>query len=143
MDLIDVIKGCSTIEEIEVLEWVFNLDERHRKAALWQRIIIWSDDMERDYENETHGVLCPDLLTGWSEEQRELFNTDWNRDLFLDGLEEPITHVLPDRIQTGEGSRKRPVEVNDGAQNFDPNLDQNLKQNFDPNFNQKLHALTS
>ena len=42
MDLIDVIKSCTTVEEIELLEWVFDFDERHREAALWQRIILWN-----------------------------------------------------------------------------------------------------
>ena len=42
MDLIDVIKSCTTVEEIELLEWVFYFDERHREVALWQRIILWS-----------------------------------------------------------------------------------------------------
>ena len=30
MDLIDVIKGCTLIEEIQVLEWLFELDERQK-----------------------------------------------------------------------------------------------------------------
>ena len=46
MDLIDVIKSCTTVEEIEVMEWVFDFDERHREAALWHRIILWANNME-------------------------------------------------------------------------------------------------
>ena len=73
-------------------------------ASLWKR--------------ET-GVLCPDLLAGWSEEQRELFNNDWNHDSFLDGLKDfpdcqTPEPTIPDKVcnhlQTGKGSRKRPVE---------------------------------
>ena len=65
------------------------------------------------------GVLCPDLLAGWSEEQRELFNNDWNYDSFLDGLEdfpdcqttEPtIPDEVRDHLQTAKGSHKRAVE---------------------------------
>ena len=52
MDLIDMIKSCTTVKEIEVLEWVFDFDERHREAALWQRIILWSNNMERGLEIE-------------------------------------------------------------------------------------------
>ena len=58
MDLVDVIKGCTTIEEIEVLEWFFTFEERHREAALWQSIIIWLSDVERDYENERRGYYA-------------------------------------------------------------------------------------
>ena len=45
-------KSCTTVEEIEVLEWVFDFDERHREAALWQRIILWANNMERGLEIE-------------------------------------------------------------------------------------------
>ena len=58
MDLVDMIKGSTTIEEIEVLEWFFNFDERHREAALLQRIIVWSNDVELDYENERRGYYA-------------------------------------------------------------------------------------
>ena len=64
MDLIDVIKSCTTVEEIEILEWVFDFDERHREAALWQRIILWANNMERGLEIERCGE-CPELLTSW------------------------------------------------------------------------------
>ena len=70
------------------------------------------------WKRET-GVLCPDLVAGWSEEQRELFNNDWNHDSFLDGLkdfpdcqtpEPTIPEKVCDHSQTGKGSRKRAVE---------------------------------
>ena len=75
MDLIDVIKSCTTVEEIEVMEWVFDFDERHREAALWQRIILWANNMERGLEMERRGV-CPELLTSWTEQQRQWFDND-------------------------------------------------------------------
>ena len=71
MDLIDVIKSCTTDKEIEILEWVFDFDERHREAAFWQRIILWSNNMEQGLEIERHGV-CPELLTSWTEQQHEV-----------------------------------------------------------------------
>ena len=118
MDLIDVIKSCTTVEEIEVMEWVFDFDERHREAALWQRIILWANNMERGLEIERRGV-CPELLTSWTEQQREWFDNDCNDDSFLTGMEDPTMEVLEPlheslgeaAIQTGERSRKRPAEA--------------------------------
>ena len=118
MDLIDVIKSCTTVEEIEVLEWVFDFDKRHREAALWQRIILWANNIEQGLEIERHGV-CPELLTSWTEQQREWFYNDWNDDSFLIDIEDPTMEVFKPlneplqeaAIQTGEGSRKRPAQV--------------------------------
>ena len=113
MNIIYVIKSCSTVQEIEVLGWAFDFDERHREAALWQRIILWAINMERGLEIERCGV-CPELLTSWTEQQREWFYNDWNDDSFLTGMEDPTIEVFEPldepleeaAIQTGEGSRK-------------------------------------
>ena len=66
------------VEEIVVLEWVFD-NERHREAALWQRIILWSNNMKRGLEIERCGV-CLGLLMSWTEQQHEWFDNDWNDD---------------------------------------------------------------
>ena len=118
MELIDMIKSCTTVEEIELLEWLFDFDERHREAALWHRIILWSKNMERGLEIERHGVF-PELLKSWTEQQREWFINDWHDDSFLTGMEDPTMEVFEPldelleetAIQTGEGSRKRPFEA--------------------------------
>ena len=118
MDLIDVIKSCTTVEEIELLEWVFDLDERHREAALWQRIILLSNNVEQGLEIERCG-LYPELLTSWTEQQREWFYNNWNDDSFFIGMEDPTMEIFEPldepleeaAIQTGEGSRKRPAET--------------------------------
>ena len=132
MDLINVIKGCTLIEEIEVLECIFDFDERQKEAAFNQRIVIWSNNLVRDLEIETRGIY-PELFNGWSTEERDLFNADWNDDSFLAGLEsvnppltpevmpewfndwddnsflDDLSEIMPDAIQTGEGNRKRPA----------------------------------
>ena len=118
MDLIDVIKHCTTVEEIEVLEWVFDFDETHRETALWQRINLWANNMEQCLEIERHGV-CRELLMSWTEQQREWFDNDWNEDSFLTGMEDATMEVFEHldepleeaTIQSGEGSCKRPAEA--------------------------------
>ena len=74
--------------------------------------------MERGLEIERHGV-CPELLTSWTEQQREWFIGDWHDDSFLTGMEDSTMEVFESldelleetAIQTGEGSRKRPAEA--------------------------------
>ena len=118
------------------MKWLFELDERQKQAAFMQRLVIRVNELVRELtEQEKRGPeIFPQLMDGWSGEERLSFennwNDNWNDDSFLAGLEEPTTpEVLPDHIHIGERSRKRPAEVVDGASvSKQPKSDYSLKR---------------
>ena len=48
MNLIDVIRGCTLIGEIEVLGWLFELSESEKQAAFTQRLVIHMNELLRE-----------------------------------------------------------------------------------------------
>ena len=77
------------------------------RAAFTQRPVIRVNELLQELaEQEKRGPeIFPQLMDGWSKEERRSFEDDWNDDSFLAGLVEPATpDVLSDPIHIGEGS---------------------------------------
>ena len=85
MNLIDVIRGCTLIGEIEMLEWLFELSESEKQAAFTQRPVIRMNELLQELaEQEKRGPeILPQLMDGWSKEERLSFEDDWNDNSFL------------------------------------------------------------
>ena len=97
MNIIDVIRECTLIGEIEMLEWLFELSESEKQAAFTQRLVIRVNELIREKRGPE---IFPQLMVGWSKEERRSFEDDWNDDSFLADL---VESTLPDRIHTQLG----------------------------------------
>ena len=75
------------------------------RAAFTQRPVIRVNELLQELaEQEKRGPeIFPQLMDGWSKEERLSFEDDWNNDSFLADLVEP---TLPDRIHTGLGEER-------------------------------------
>ena len=109
MNIIDVIRECTLIGEIEMLEWLFELSESEKQAAFTQRLVIRVNELIREStEQEKRGPeIFPQLMVGWSKEERRSFEDDWNDDSFLADL---VESTLPDRIHTRLGKERLSFE---------------------------------
>ena len=103
-----MIKGCTLIEEIQVLEWLFELDERQKQAAFTQRLVIRVNELVRELaQQEKRGPeILPQLIVGWSGEERLCFQNDWNDDSFLADLEVRTTHDVLSQTNSRQVGRR-------------------------------------
>ena len=109
MNIIDVIRGCTLIGEIEMLECLFELSESEKQASFKQRLVIRVNELlqESTEQEKREPEIFPKLMDGWSKEERRSFEDDWNDDSFLADL---VESTLPDRIYTRLGKERLSFE---------------------------------
>lgn len=116
MDIVALINCCDTYEEVELIESFFQLNQAERDAAFSRKLGIVYRSVEEDLARAATQNIHPDLFNGWSVEQRNAFERDWQDDSFLEYLFEEPPQQLPEpnqemglaiqNNQLGEGKRK-------------------------------------
>jgi hypothetical protein len=85
--MLDLIKACETESEPDFLQESFVLTEEQKEAVLQQRIIFWTNAMAEDIARENPVGVVDGFMDNWTDDQRRLFNEDWENDEGLCELE--------------------------------------------------------
>jgi hypothetical protein len=102
--MLDLIKACETESELDFLQESFVLTEEQKEAVLQQRIIFSTNAMAEDIARENPVGVVDGFMDNWTDDQRRLFNEDWEND---EGLCELEQLPEPPKNQMGEGSKRK------------------------------------
>ena len=81
MDLTALINCSDTVEDVELIEGFFQLNDSEKNAAFYRKLAILYKGLEEDLSDDNREIH-PDLYNGWSAEEREAFERDWQDDSF-------------------------------------------------------------
>ena len=97
MDLTALINCSDTVEDVQLIESFFQLSDNEKDAAFYRKLSILYKGLEDD-RNAENREIHPDLFNGWSVEEREAFERDWQDDPFVDCM--PLDSQLPEPVQS-------------------------------------------
>lgn len=113
MDMVSLIKSYDTVEDVELIESYFQLNDLEKDAAFHRKLEIMYQGLDDELRVRDRGVN-PDLFNGWSKQERDKFDLDWDDDTFVEhlSLDPPQSPVPMSYInQEGTGKRTRDNDV--------------------------------
>ena len=109
MDIIALIKVCDMVEDVQQVESSFHFTAEEQDAANNRKLVLILANLEQYLVMHGGDWVNPDLMEGWSSDEREAFLHDWGDDSFLTTIPEApnngsMDSLLPEIPSQAEGS---------------------------------------